>query len=215
MLSSRVRRSCRNHRTAEESFRLHFLHRKWSCGSNCICSGHKAFNASHAGVGRQVTGVHWQYGRHRQGYATNYVGQVRQCRSDVHCARLCSLHQRCPKEVRGRGESCDEGVVRRRCEGESRLQPTRQPGQLSVSCTIFVNYKLLKLNILRRVANFLKNGTVAVGGKTDSEEKFIEPTILVDVKSTDLVMQEEIFGPILPIMTVGNAFDAIKFINTL
>lgn len=61
----------------------------------------------------------------------------------------------------------------------------------------------------------MKNGTVAVGGKTDSEEKFIEPTILVDVKSTDLVMQEEIFGPILPIMTVGNAFDAIKFINTL
>lgn len=70
-------------------------------------------------------------------------------------------------------------------------------------------------SLFRRVAGFLKSGKVAVGGKTDSEEKFIEPTILVDVKPTDPVMQEEIFGPVLPIMNVGNAFDAIKFINSL
>lgn len=60
---------------------------------------------------------------------------------------------------------------------------------------------------------FLKNGKIAVGGKIDTEERFIEPTVLVDVTSNDAVMQEEIFGPILPIVNVNNAFDAIKFIN--
>jgi acyl-CoA reductase-like NAD-dependent aldehyde dehydrogenase len=57
------------------------------------------------------------------------------------------------------------------------------------------------------------SGKVAVGGKIDSEERFIEPTVLVDVKATDPIMQEEIFGPILPIINVNNAFEAIKFIN--
>jgi acyl-CoA reductase-like NAD-dependent aldehyde dehydrogenase len=61
----------------------------------------------------------------------------------------------------------------------------------------------------------LKSGTVAIGGRTDAEEKYIEPTILVDVKATDPVMQDEIFGPILPIVNIENAFDAIKFINSL
>lgn len=69
--------------------------------------------------------------------------------------------------------------------------------------------------ITRRISGFLKDGSVAVGGKTDSSDKFIEPTILVDVKATDAVMKEEIFGPILPIMNIENAFDAIKFINSM
>lgn len=67
----------------------------------------------------------------------------------------------------------------------------------------------------QRIVQFLKSGKIAVGGKYDANERFIEPTILVDVKATDPVMQDEIFGPILPIMNVENAFDAIKFINSL
>lgn len=60
----------------------------------------------------------------------------------------------------------------------------------------------------------MKSGTIAVGGKIDANERFIEPTILIDVKPTDPVMQDEIFGPLLPIMNIENAFDAIKFINS-
>lgn len=75
--------------------------------------------------------------------------------------------------------------------------------------------RILKIfPVPRRVAALLKSGTVAIGGKTDSNEKYIEPTILIDVKDTDPVMTDEIFGPILPIKTVENAFDAIKFINS-
>lgn len=60
----------------------------------------------------------------------------------------------------------------------------------------------------------MKHGQIAVGGNTNAEERFIEPTIIVDAKPEDPVMQEEIFGPILPIVNVESAYDAIKFINS-
>lgn len=61
---------------------------------------------------------------------------------------------------------------------------------------------------------FFKDGSIAIGGKVDPEDKYVEPTILVDVKATDTVMAEEIFGPILPILNVENAYEAIKVINS-
>ncbi|XP_022230976.2 aldehyde dehydrogenase, dimeric NADP-preferring isoform X3 [Drosophila obscura] len=65
----------------------------------------------------------------------------------------------------------------------------------------------------QRLLGLMKSGRVAVGGKYDAGERYIEPTILVDVKPNDPIMEEEIFGPILPIYTVESAYDAIKFIN--
>lgn len=59
----------------------------------------------------------------------------------------------------------------------------------------------------------MRGADIAIGGNTNEQEKFIEPTVLVNVQKTDSVMQEEIFGPILPIITVENAYDAIQFIN--
>ena len=52
-----------------------------------------------------------------------------------------------------------------------------------------------------------------IGGKSDKTERFIELTILTEVDPNDSVMQEEIFGPILPIVTVNSARDAVRFIN--
>ncbi|XP_069674375.1 aldehyde dehydrogenase, dimeric NADP-preferring-like [Periplaneta americana] len=66
----------------------------------------------------------------------------------------------------------------------------------------------------RRLISLLKNGRVVVGGEMDPSERFIGPTILVDVKPTDPVMQEEIFGPVLPIINVENPSEAITFINS-
>ncbi|KAL1117945.1 hypothetical protein AAG570_004258 [Ranatra chinensis] len=65
-----------------------------------------------------------------------------------------------------------------------------------------------------RLVDLMKDGEIAVGGGYDASDRFIEPTILTNVKPTDPIMQEEIFGPILPIMNVDNAYDAIKFINS-
>ncbi|XP_054277695.1 aldehyde dehydrogenase, dimeric NADP-preferring-like isoform X2 [Macrosteles quadrilineatus] len=58
------------------------------------------------------------------------------------------------------------------------------------------------------------SGRIAVGGERDATDRFIAPTVLVDVKPTDPIMQEEIFGPILPIVVAENAYQAISFINS-
>nr|XP_033776783.1 aldehyde dehydrogenase family 3 member B1 [Geotrypetes seraphini] len=65
----------------------------------------------------------------------------------------------------------------------------------------------------QRLKAMLGSGKVVVGGETDENDKYIAPTVLVDVKETDPVMQEEIFGPILPVLTVENVEKAVEFIN--
>ncbi|XP_036621205.1 aldehyde dehydrogenase family 3 member B1-like [Trichosurus vulpecula] len=64
-----------------------------------------------------------------------------------------------------------------------------------------------------RLRGLLDNGRVAIGGQSDVQELYIAPTVLVDVKETDPVMQEEIFGPILPILNVESVDEAIAFIR--
>ncbi|XP_034651175.1 aldehyde dehydrogenase, dimeric NADP-preferring isoform X5 [Drosophila subobscura] len=73
--------------------------------------------------------------------------------------------------------------------------------------------RVINTNNFQRLLGLMKSGRVAVGGKYDASERYIEPTILVDVKPNDPIMEEEIFGPILPIYNVESAYDAIKFIN--
>ena len=57
------------------------------------------------------------------------------------------------------------------------------------------------------------SGKIVFGGKTDPSTRFISPTIITDVNPEDPIMQEEIFGPILPIVTVNSLDEAIEFIN--
>ena len=57
------------------------------------------------------------------------------------------------------------------------------------------------------------NGKVVFGGKTDASELYIEPTIVTDVPPDDVLMQEEIFGPVLPVVTIESVDQAIDFIN--
>jgi len=64
-----------------------------------------------------------------------------------------------------------------------------------------------------RLIGMLKQGKIAVGGSYDAKDRFIEPTILIDVNPNDPVMTEEIFGPILPIVNVSSPQDAVRFIN--
>ncbi|WP_331713897.1 aldehyde dehydrogenase [Lentibacillus sp. JNUCC-1] len=52
-----------------------------------------------------------------------------------------------------------------------------------------------------RLKAFLSEGTIVHGGGSDPDTRKIEPTILKDITWHDNVMQEEIFGPILPILT--------------
>ncbi|KAJ8379359.1 hypothetical protein SKAU_G00001370 [Synaphobranchus kaupii] len=64
-----------------------------------------------------------------------------------------------------------------------------------------------------RVRDMLgKSGTVAVGGQVNEAEKYIAPTLLTEVMEADPIMQQEVFGPVLPILTVNNVDEAISFI---
>ncbi|KAG7484096.1 hypothetical protein MATL_G00045380 [Megalops atlanticus] len=64
-----------------------------------------------------------------------------------------------------------------------------------------------------RVISLLEGTAVALGGESDESQCYIAPTVLKDVKPDAKVMQEEIFGPLLPILTVSGLDEAIRFIN--
>jgi acyl-CoA reductase-like NAD-dependent aldehyde dehydrogenase len=71
----------------------------------------------------------------------------------------------------------------------------------------------LALFIQRRVAGLIDKTKVVLGGETDANERYIAPTIMTNVTGEDKVMQDEIFGPILPIINVEDHKEAINFIN--
>jgi aldehyde dehydrogenase (NAD+) len=64
-----------------------------------------------------------------------------------------------------------------------------------------------------RLARYLKSGTIALGGETDPESLYIAPTVLDEVSWDDLVMEDEIFGPILPVLTYDDLDEAVEAIN--
>jgi len=53
-----------------------------------------------------------------------------------------------------------------------------------------------------RVSGYLQEGKIRYGGATDAAERFIEPTLLDDVRPDAEVLKTEIFGPVLPIVTL-------------
>lgn len=58
-----------------------------------------------------------------------------------------------------------------------------------------------------------KGATITLGGQTDANQNFIEPTVLEGVTDDMQVMQDEIFGPVLPVLTYANLDDALRIIN--
>ncbi|OEV39870.1 aldehyde dehydrogenase [Kitasatospora aureofaciens] len=64
-----------------------------------------------------------------------------------------------------------------------------------------------------RLTALLGEGRVVTGASHDRATRYLAPTVLADVPPAAPVMQEEIFGPILPIITVPDLDAAIAFIN--
>lgn len=64
-----------------------------------------------------------------------------------------------------------------------------------------------------RLVNYLGDGKVWVGGNTNSELLKIEPTLIEVNNRSALVMQEEIFGPILPMMEFGLLEEAVSYLK--
>jgi aldehyde dehydrogenase (NAD+) len=64
-----------------------------------------------------------------------------------------------------------------------------------------------------RLKKLMEHGRIVYGGEMDSDDKYISPTIIDDVSPAFPIMQEEIFGPILPVLTFHKIDEVISYIN--
>jgi len=64
-----------------------------------------------------------------------------------------------------------------------------------------------------RLVPLLRDGEIVIGGQTRPEDKYIAPTVIDGVSWDSPVMEEEIFGPILPVLEYQDLNDAIAQIN--
>lgn len=70
-----------------------------------------------------------------------------------------------------------------------------------------------------RIKNYLddavaKGAKIEVGGRTIADQNFIEPTLLTNVNDEMKVMQDEIFGPVLPVLTYRTKEEVINYVNS-
>lgn len=76
------------------------------------------------------------------------------------------------------------------------------------------NYgRIINKNHFHRLIAFVQQGKIVYGGKFDEPTYYIEPTILEDVHPDSTVMTEEIFGPVLPLISFKNFEEAKTIIN--
>lgn len=74
--------------------------------------------------------------------------------------------------------------------------------------------KIINKKHFDRLCGLLENQTVAYGGQRDEKSLKIAPTLLTDVSPDSPIMQEEIFGPVLPVITYRTFDEVITFIRS-
>lgn len=76
------------------------------------------------------------------------------------------------------------------------------------------NYgKIINERQFNRLIQYLSQGTIVHGGRTNKEKLFIEPTILTHVAPDSTVMNDEIFGPVLPVLSYRTQEEAEAIIS--
>lgn len=73
--------------------------------------------------------------------------------------------------------------------------------------------KIISQKHFHRIVRLISPGTVVHGGRTDEASLKIEPTLLDHADWNDPVMQEEIFGPVLPVLTYDRIEDALRMVE--
>jgi len=74
--------------------------------------------------------------------------------------------------------------------------------------------RIVNRKAIERLQRLLLHGKIIFGGEVDISERYIAPTIIDEVKPDFPIMQEEIFGPILPVMTFSDITQVIEYVNT-
>ena len=73
--------------------------------------------------------------------------------------------------------------------------------------------RIISQKRFQKLKSYLGQGKVVAGGRSDENDLYIEPTILEDVKMNDTVMQEEIFGPGLPVITYQRREEVVDWVE--
>jgi acyl-CoA reductase-like NAD-dependent aldehyde dehydrogenase len=107
-----------------------------------------------------------------------------------------------------------DGFVERLVENVGRLrQGMDAPGEFRTDLGAVATEAQLEL-VRGHVEDAVAKGArVLTGGRSAAEGLFFEPTVLVDVDHTMAVMREETFGPLLPVMRVDDAEEALRLAN--
>jgi aldehyde dehydrogenase (NAD+) len=64
-----------------------------------------------------------------------------------------------------------------------------------------------------RISSYMNNGRIVFGGRMDRNQLFIEPTVLAEVSTNSPVMKDEIFGPVLPVISFTEKEEALQIIR--
>lgn len=99
-----------------------------------------------------------------------------------------------------------EKILKRFSENGEQLLESKQYTR------IVSNNHWLRMNALLEDA-LAKGAKLAWGGEVQEASRYFQPTILTNVPATSRLMEEEIFGPILPILTYSSITEAITFVN--
>lgn len=77
--------------------------------------------------------------------------------------------------------------------------------------------RIVNHNHFERLSSLLTEheNNIVIGGTKDVASRFIEPTVLDNIHPSDKIMQNEIFGPILPIVTYQSFNEALAWLQTL
>lgn len=73
--------------------------------------------------------------------------------------------------------------------------------------------KIINPKQFDRLITYFNDGSIVFGGKTDRQKLFIEPTLMDNINLDGAIMRDEIFGPILPIISFTKMEDALAIIN--
>jgi aldehyde dehydrogenase (NAD+) len=114
------------------------------------------------------------------------------------------------------GQTCiapDYVLVHKSIEQEFLLKIAREVKEADYKIENGNYVNIINTKNTSRIAGLIDSKKVYAGGKFNIEKRFIEPTIMNNVSWDDKVMQEEIFGPVLPILIFEELDDIIKKIK--
>ncbi|WP_224243109.1 aldehyde dehydrogenase family protein [Hyalangium gracile] len=73
--------------------------------------------------------------------------------------------------------------------------------------------RIISTRHFERISALAAHGKIAFGGERDAASRFFAPTVITDAPVTSPLMQEEIFGPLLPLVDCPSIEDAIRFVR--